>query len=65
MCMDENVCWYLPCTPPPPSPMHTHCSYELQRRLGLHGVTSCLADPGGVRSNIWATSPLFSKGFYK
>ncbi|GLC47990.1 hypothetical protein PLESTB_000047100 [Pleodorina starrii] len=40
-------------------------AYELQRRLGNHGVTSCVADPGGVRSHIWDKSPMFSKGFYK
>ena len=40
-------------------------AYELQRRLGLHGVTSCAADPGGVRSNIWSSSPIFSKGLYR
>lgn len=37
--------------------------YELQRRLGNFGVTSCLADPGGVRSSIWEKSPMFKKGF--
>ncbi|KXZ55707.1 hypothetical protein GPECTOR_2g1257 [Gonium pectorale] len=40
-------------------------AYELQRRLGNHGVTSAAADPGGVRSNIWSTSPMFSKGWKK
>uniref|UniRef100_A0A7S0RWZ8 Uncharacterized protein n=1 Tax=Chlamydomonas leiostraca TaxID=1034604 RepID=A0A7S0RWZ8_9CHLO len=40
-------------------------AYELQRRLGPLGVTSCAADPGGVRSNIWAASPMFKAGFYK
>lgn len=40
-------------------------AYELQRRLGPLGVTCCVADPGGVRSNIWASTPLFSGGFYK
>ncbi|EFJ49458.1 hypothetical protein VOLCADRAFT_104328 [Volvox carteri f. nagariensis] len=40
-------------------------AYELQRRLGNHGVTSCAADPGGVKSNIWDKSPMFSKGIYK
>ncbi len=40
-------------------------AYELQRRLGLRGVTSCAADPGGVRSNIWSASPVFQKGFYR
>ncbi len=39
--------------------------YELQRRLGVHGVTSCVADPGGVRSNIWDKSPIFKKGIKK
>jgi len=47
----------------PAAAFHTHCS--LQRRLGLHGLTSCVADPGGVRSNIFNSSPLFSKGMYK
>ncbi len=28
-------------------------------------MTSCAADPGGVRSNIWASSPLFKKGLYR
>jgi NAD(P)-dependent dehydrogenase (short-subunit alcohol dehydrogenase family) len=36
-------------------------AYELQRRLGVHGVTSCAVDPGGVRTNIWTHSPAFSK----
>eukprot|EP00983_Pelagomonas_calceolata_P016050 507920-Pelagomonas_calceolata.AAC.2 len=40
-------------------------SAHLQRRLGLHGLTSCVADPGGVRSNIFNSSPLLSKGMYK
>ncbi|MEW5310781.1 MAG: hypothetical protein WDW38_002545 [Sanguina aurantia] len=40
-------------------------AYELQRRLGARGVTSCAADPGGVRSSIWDTSPMFSKGMYR
>ncbi|KAF5827890.1 hypothetical protein DUNSADRAFT_18581 [Dunaliella salina] len=40
-------------------------AYELQRRLGLHGLTSCVADPGGVRSNIFNSSPMLSKGMYK
>ncbi|PNW72029.1 hypothetical protein CHLRE_16g685400v5 [Chlamydomonas reinhardtii] len=40
-------------------------AYELQRRLGNHGVTSCAADPGGVRSHIWDTSPMFKKGWKK
>ncbi|GIL92709.1 hypothetical protein Vretimale_19417 [Volvox reticuliferus] len=36
-------------------------AYELQRRLGNHGVTSCAADPGGVKSNIWDKSPRFKQ----
>ncbi|KAL4419578.1 hypothetical protein ABPG77_003604 [Micractinium sp. CCAP 211/92] len=31
-------------------------AYELQRRLGEHGVQSCAVDPGGVASNIWTGS---------
>mmetsp|Transcript_24448 Transcript_24448/g.53399 ORF Transcript_24448/g.53399 Transcript_24448/m.53399 type:complete len:355 (+) Transcript_24448:113-1177(+) len=37
--------------------------YELQRRLGNHGVQSVVADPGGVRSSIWDKTPIFKKGF--
>lgn len=44
---------------------NVYFAYELQRRLGLRGVTSVAADPGGVRSNIWSASPMFSKGAYK
>ncbi len=44
---------------------NVYFAYELQRRLGLRGVTSCVADPGGVRSNIWTASPLFKKGLYR
>lgn len=44
---------------------NVYFAYELQRRLGLHGVTSVAADPGGVRSNIWSASPMFKKGLYK
>lgn len=40
-------------------------AYELQRQLGAHGVQSVAADPGGVRSNIWDKSPMFSSGFYR
>lgn len=39
--------------------------YEVQRRLGPLGVTSVVADPGGVRSNLWNTSPLFKQGLYR
>ncbi|KAL4459095.1 hypothetical protein ABPG75_013960 [Micractinium tetrahymenae] len=35
-------------------------AYELQRRLGEHGVQSCAVDPGGVASNIW-TGSVFSR----
>ncbi|KAL6750425.1 hypothetical protein V8C86DRAFT_2813036 [Haematococcus lacustris] len=44
---------------------NVYMAYELQRRLGLLGVTSCAADPGGVRSNIWTASPMFKKGIYR
>ncbi|KAG2501756.1 hypothetical protein HYH03_000256 [Edaphochlamys debaryana] len=40
-------------------------AYELQRRLGNRGVTSCAADPGGVRSHIWDSSPMFKSGWKK
>jgi NAD(P)-dependent dehydrogenase (short-subunit alcohol dehydrogenase family) len=50
------------------SGVYQHCklanvlfAYELQRRLGARGVTSCAVDPGGVRTGIWAHSPAFSK----
>jgi WW domain-containing oxidoreductase len=32
------------------------------RRLGIHGVTSCVADPGAVRTNIYSHSPKLSQG---
>ena len=38
--------------------------YELQRRLGPLGVQSVVADPGGVRSNLWDKSPMFKKGSF-
>ena len=38
--------------------------YELQRRLGARGVQSCVADPGGVKSNLWDKSPMFKKGSF-
>lgn len=40
-------------------------AYELQRRLGPAGVTSVVTDPGGVRSNIFNSSPKFSKSIFK
>lgn len=39
--------------------------YELQRRLGPLGVQSVVADPGGVRSNLWDKSPIFKAGLYR
>ena len=38
--------------------------YELQRRLGYKGIQSVVADPGGVRSNLWDKSPMFKKGSF-
>ncbi|GAB4813415.1 hypothetical protein N2152v2_000461 [Parachlorella kessleri] len=31
-------------------------AYELQRRLGAHGIQSCAVEPGGVATSIWKGS---------
>ena len=58
-------------TPARPSPSHlplhpqVYFAYELQRRLGPLGVTSCAVDPGGVRTSIWDTHSLFRRQPFK
>eukprot|EP00798_Chlamydomonas_sp_ICE-L_P023280 gene23280-30513_t len=44
---------------------NVYFGYELQRQLGAKGVQSVVADPGGVRSHIWDSSPIFKKGFLR